>query len=172
MSSTYRVLCLSHDPAIECGEYQRPETAEAAIAEGITDHADCDLVIGRYSYPLVELGCPRTARTTGQPTPPRPNGITCCHGSTVWVDRDWLWLLAAAYQSPDPDMRVAIEKGHAQQCLPWERLRRLRNELDFTVKERQLLRGEDGRFICTCTYDTPCGCGTSVLYETKERSGA
>ena len=56
MSSTYRVLCLSHDPAIVAADdYQRPETAEAAITEGIAEHAGCDLVIGRYSYPLVEL---------------------------------------------------------------------------------------------------------------------
>ena len=134
MSSTYRVLCLSHDPAIVAADdFQRPEHAEAAIAEGIAEHADCDPMIGRYSYPLVELGCPSTR---GRSTPPRPNGITCCHGSTDWTDRDWLWIHAAANQSPDPAMRAAIEKGHQQQCLPWERLRRLRNELDFTVKEQ------------------------------------
>lgn len=138
MSSTYRVLCLSHDPAIVAADdFQRPETAEGAIAAGISEHEHCDLVIGRYSYPLVELGCPRTIRTTGQPTPPRPNGITCYHSGTIWVDRDWLWLLAAAHQSPDPGMRVAIDRGHSRQCLPWERLRRLRLELDFAVKEQQ-----------------------------------
>jgi len=132
VSSTYRVLCLSHDPAIVAADdFQRPETAEAAITEGIAEHAGCDLVIGRYSYPLVELGCPSTR---GRSTPPRPNGITCCHGRTVWVDRDWLWILAAAYQSPDPGMRAAVERGHQRQCLPWERLKRMRNELDFTVK--------------------------------------
>jgi hypothetical protein len=127
VSSNYSVLCLSHDPG-----FNRPEQAEAAIADGVTDHADCDLMIGRYSYPLIELGCPATR---GRSTPPRANGITCCHGSTDWTDRDWLWILAAAYQSPDPGMRAAVEKGHTRQCLPWERLRRLRNELNFTIKE-------------------------------------
>jgi hypothetical protein len=135
VSSTYYILCLSHDPAITVNDpsYNRPEQAEAAIAEGIAGHAGCDLVIGRYSYPLVELGCPSTL---GRRTPPRPNGITCCHGGTVWVDRDWLWILAAAYQSPDPAMMAAVERGHQRQCLPWERLKRLRNELDFRVKEQ------------------------------------
>jgi hypothetical protein len=134
VSSTYYILCLSHDPAITVNDpgYNRPEEAEAAITAGINDHADCDLVIGRYSYPLVELGCPAAL---GRPKHLRPSVVTCYHGGTMWIDRDWLWILAAAYQSPDPDMRAAIEKGHQQQCLPWERLRRLRNELDFTIKE-------------------------------------
>ena len=135
MSSTYRILCLSHDPAtiIETPDWNRPEQAEAAIQAGIDGHPACDLAIGRYSYPLVELGCPSTL---GRRTPPRPNGITCCHGSTVWVDRDWLWVLAAAYQSSDPSVVAAVERGHQRQCLPWERLKRLRNELDFAVKEQ------------------------------------
>lgn len=135
MSSTYYVLCLSHDPAIIVNDpgCNRPEEAEAIVRERPAGHEHCDLMIGRYSYPLVELGCPSTL---GRRTPPRPNGITCCHGSTAWVDRDWLWLLAAAHQSSDPAMMAAIERGHSRQCLPWERLRRLRDELDFTVKER------------------------------------
>lgn len=134
MSSTYRILCLSHDPAIiAVDDFQRPEAAEAAITAGVTDHTSCDLVIGRYSYPLIELGCPAAQ---GRPKRLRPGVVTCYHGSTEWIDRDWMWILAAAYQSPDPDMRAAIEKGHRQQCLPWERLRRLRAELDITVKEQ------------------------------------
>lgn len=31
------------------------------------------------------------------------------------------------------------------------------------------LTDADGRTICTCTHDTPCGCGTSVHYVTKEQ---
>lgn len=135
MSSTYSVLCLSHDPAIIVHDpgYNRPEQAEQAIRDGITGHEDCDLMIGRYSYPLVELGCPPTLGAK----PRRLNGTTCCHSRTDWTDRDWLWVLAAAYQSPDLRMRAAIEKGHTRQCLPWERLRRLRVELDFTTEEQQ-----------------------------------
>lgn len=135
MSSTYYVLCLSHDPAITVNDpgYNRPEDAEEAIRDGVTGHEQCDLMIGRYSYPLVELGCPSTR---GRSTPPRPNGIACCHGSTDWTDRDWLWILAAAYQSSDPAMMAAVERGHQRQCLPWERLRRLRVELGIDMKEQ------------------------------------
>jgi hypothetical protein len=56
VSSTYRVLCLSHDPAIVAADdFQRPEQAEEAIRDGMTNgHEHCDLMIGRYSYPLVD----------------------------------------------------------------------------------------------------------------------
>lgn len=145
MSSNYSVLCLSHDPAIIVHDpgYNRPEQAEAAIRDGVDGHADCDLMIGRYSYPLIEIGCPAAS---GRPKHLRPSVVTCYHGSTVWIDRDWLWILAAAYQSPDPAMRAAIEQGHQQQCLPWERLRRLRVELGFTVGESARVQREiDGK---------------------------
>lgn len=32
-----------------------------------------------------------------------------------------------------------------------------------------VLTDADGRTICTCTYDTPCGCGTSVHYTSREQ---
>jgi hypothetical protein len=127
MSSTYRILCLSHDPATAHGEYNTPVEAEAAIATGLDTHPDCDLMIGRYSYPLVELGCPASRY--------QPAALPCHHGTTLWTDTDWLLILAAAYQSSDPDMQQAIRAGH--HCLSWERLRRLRQELGFVVKEQQ-----------------------------------
>mgnify|MGYP001600286168 CR=1 FL=1 len=132
MSSTYSVLCLSHDPAIIVHDpgYNRPEQAEAAIATGITGHPHCDLMIGRYSYPLVELGCPDSRH---QP-PLVPTGRGCYHSGTQWTDTEWLLLLAAAYQSSDPDVRKAATDGR-HGCLPWERLRRLRDELGITVHQ-------------------------------------
>ncbi|MFJ8727787.1 hypothetical protein [Streptomyces sp. NPDC093269] len=128
MSSTYRILCLSHDPAltIDTPDYNRPEQAEEAIRAGIDGHTTCDLAIGRYSYPLVDLGCPASRD--------QPAQLRCHHGSTIWTDKDWLLLLAAAYQSDDPTMQQAIKAGH-HDCLPWERLQRLRNELDLPIKE-------------------------------------
>jgi hypothetical protein len=117
-------------------------------------------MIGRYSYPLVALGCP--------PTRDQPAKLRCCHGGTKWTDKEWLLLLAAAYQSEDPAVQQAVKDGY-HHCLPWERLKRLRAELGITVKEQpQPLRGEDGQIICTCGYGTPCGCGTSVHYQPKE----
>lgn len=66
MSSTYRLICLSHDPGIELGtEWQSGaggrNTAIGALltrtgSDEITAHARCDMVIGCYSYPLGEVG--------------------------------------------------------------------------------------------------------------------
>lgn len=120
MSSTYRILCLSHDPATEAGEYSTPEAAEAAIAEGLPGHPDCHLMIGRYSYPLVELGCP--------PSRHQPAKLRCVHGNTKWVDSDWLRLLAAAYRSSDPAVQQASRVGR-HLCLSSDLLSRLRLEL-------------------------------------------
>lgn len=132
MSSTYYVLCLSHDPAITVNDpgYNRPEEAEAAVRDRPSGHENCDLVIGRYSAPLVALGCPRSA---DQPEHLRPGTLRCYHGGTMWTDVDWLLLLAAAYQSTDPAVREAVEAGR-HSCLPWERLRCLRVELGFAVR--------------------------------------
>ncbi|MEU8756243.1 hypothetical protein AB0C88_37725 [Streptomyces chartreusis] len=129
MSSTYSVLCLSHDPAIIVHDpgYNRPEQAEAAVRDGVTGHEHCDLMIGRYSYPLVELGCPATRD--------QPAQLRCCHSGTSWTDKDWLLLLTAAYQSTDPTVLEAIKAGY-HGCLPWERLSRLRIELGVTLKEQ------------------------------------
>ena len=133
MSSTYSILCLSHDPAIIVHDpgYNRPEQAEAAIHDGINGHETCDLMIGRFSYPLVEVGCPRSA---DQPESLRPGVLRCYHGGTKWAEKEWLILLAAAYQSDDQAVRKAVKAG-SHSCLPWERLRRLRVELGITLKE-------------------------------------
>lgn len=128
MSSSYYILCLSHDPAITVNDpgYNRPEAAEEAIRDRPAGHEHCDLMIGRYSYPLVELGCP--------PSRDQRTKLGCCHGITVWTDKKWLLLLAAAYQSSDPAVQQAVKDGR-HPCLPWERLQRLRVELDIEVKE-------------------------------------
>jgi hypothetical protein len=128
MSSTYYILCLSHDPAITVNDpgYNRPEQAEEAIRDRPSGHEHCDLMIGRYSSPLVELGCPTTRD--------QPANLACCHSGTLWTSKNWLLLLAAAYQTNDPNIQQAIKTGY-HGCLPWERLKRLRTELDLTIKE-------------------------------------
>lgn len=89
MSSTYNLICLSHDPALilhtewHSGGGGREIAAEqlrdpAAGCDEVRLHADCDLVIGRYSYPLVEVGYLPDRR----------------YGHVQWVDADWLRLLA------------------------------------------------------------------------------
>jgi hypothetical protein len=126
VSSTYYVLCLSHDPAIAASsEHGTPENAEAAIRDGIEGHADCDLMIARSSGAVVEIGCPSS---TDKP----PKTGRCYHRNTEWTDTEWARLLAAAYQSTDPAVQAAAKTGRFT-CLPWERLRRLRLEVGFTA---------------------------------------
>jgi hypothetical protein len=128
MSSTYRILCLSHDPAIATeDEFSTAGDAERAVADGVDGHPGCDLLIGRYSYPLVEVGCPPT-------TIERPGRHRCSiHASTVWADVAWLRVLAAVYQAGDERLQaLAVESSLTHPTLrhwPWERLRRLRGEL-------------------------------------------
>lgn len=121
MSSTYGILCLSHDPAIDTGhQCHTPDEAAQRIAGGIEGHAACDLLIGRYSYPLVEVGCPASKT--------QPAQLRCGHSSTVWVDAEWLRLLAACRTSSDPAVRDAAEHLR-QMCWSPERVDRLRAEL-------------------------------------------
>jgi hypothetical protein len=120
VSSTYLVLCLSHDPVITASEHQRSEHAEQAIRDGIDGHHGCDLMIGRYSYPLVELGCPGNAQAQQR---------SCyLHAGTRWVDAEWLRLLAAAQQHPTGQPGQVAGSGNFR-CWTPERLRRLRLEL-------------------------------------------
>ncbi|GHG97303.1 hypothetical protein ACFORH_42695 [Amycolatopsis roodepoortensis] len=122
MSSMYRILCLSHDPAIVL----EPEfhsgadgqaRAEAAVIAGVEGHQGCDLLIGRYSYPLVEVGCPRHGGETHRLR-------------TEWLDVVLLRLVGLAYRRPDgtPERLLA---GQVARCWSSERLHRLRHELDL-----------------------------------------
>ncbi|HEY9372554.1 hypothetical protein [Streptomyces sp.] len=131
MSSVYRVLCLSHDPALALTEveYSRPESAATDIASGIDGHQECDLLIGRYSYPLVEVGCPPA-------TGPERSGQRRCysHSTTEWVDVAWLRILAAVHQSGTENMRALSGDARLTHWSP-ERLQRLRYELGIDADE-------------------------------------
>ncbi|TYB69692.1 hypothetical protein FXF51_05895 [Nonomuraea sp. PA05] len=138
MSSVYRVLCLSHDPAIILSEveYHRPEAAVSDIAAGIDGHAECDLLIGRYSYPLIEVGCPPA---TGPERSGRPRCST--HSTTEWVDVAWLRILLAVHRNGTKEMQELVG---ATQLRHWsyERLRRLRDELGIDADEPADQSGE------------------------------
>jgi hypothetical protein len=128
VSSTYRILCLSHDPAITTGDYSSPEAAAAAITAGVDEHPHCDLLIGRYSAALVEVGCPPSLSK-------RPGQYRChTHASTEWAGTAWLRILAAVHQSGDDKMRALASDSHLRHW-PWERLRRLRGELGFAMTD-------------------------------------
>lgn len=65
MSSAYRFLCLAHDPAIEIERLETQSRDEAVgLAERLrggddsgelSEHRGCRLLVGRFSYPLVEI---------------------------------------------------------------------------------------------------------------------
>lgn len=129
MSSTYRVLCLSHDPAVIAADgemiWYDPEQAETAIAAGIEGHEQCDLAIGRYSYPLFELGCPPSRE-------PRQHQHHCDpHPRTQWFEIEWLRLLALARREPAGSALAAAADARGMRCWPAQRLERLRAELSL-----------------------------------------
>lgn len=126
MSSTYRILCLSHDPAVAAGSEWNTaaEAVERASDPGrfgdMAEHVSCDLLVGRYSYPLVEVGCP-----------PREKSATgCMHLHAQWVSVEWTRLLAASLDAEAGPLRAAVEEL-TQRCRCWSRQRveRLRSEL-------------------------------------------
>lgn len=123
MSSTYRILCLSHDPALVLeAEWHSPVEAATVAADPslnptIAAHATCDLLVGRYSYPLIEVGCPEQ----------RPEGDHTQHRDARWIDVAWLRLAWAATGFGDPTIHDALERLPG--CWSPERLRRLREEL-------------------------------------------
>lgn len=128
MSSDYHLLCLSHDPAIVIGNEFRRHEVEALTrdTEALRDHPHCDVVIGRFSYPLIEVGCLGMTMS----------GTRCkrLHRGVEWIDRDWLKLLLAATTPPNA-VDPAILQPFVHGCWPLERLRKLRGELGFEAPE-------------------------------------
>lgn len=115
MSSSYYVLCVSHDPAMTARDCGTAEDAAAAISAGIGGHLECDLLIEVVSGGPVEIGCPPGVRPEAQ----------CRHVDVEWVDIDWLRLLARAHQCTDPGIQDALAHGRFY-CWPAHRVRRLR----------------------------------------------
>lgn len=160
MSSTYSPICLSHDPGIVLA----PELtyAEANSLNGrdrLEGHEHCDIVIGRFSYPLIEVAC------LGRQLP-GPSGCKGHHGGPQWIDRDWLRLLLAATTPPSavhPEVLRPLLRG----CWPLERLGRLRNELGLPAEEqveRRMVTVPDDDDACArCQHHravhTMSGCG-------------
>jgi len=127
MSSTHHILCVSHDPAIVIGGEGWNNAAEAIERAGdpgrfpdMAEHKDCDLLVGRYSYPLVEVGCP-----------PRENSTTgCMHVHAQWLRVEWVRLLAASLDAESAPLRAAVEElTQRHRCWSRERIQRLRSEL-------------------------------------------
>lgn len=118
MSSTYYLLCMSHNPATTITELGDPESIWRPD-DLDKQHPNCDFVITRLSGGLVEVGCPGVKCPTGG------------HNSIQWAQADWLRILS--YFEPDdprPDLQKLF-KRNTLQCWSYDRLYRLRYELEF-----------------------------------------
>lgn len=117
MSSTYYLLCMSHDPATVITELGDPETLPTPdnIRES---HPNCDLVVTRVSGAPVEFGC------LG-----RDQGGSCRgHSGIEWVGAEWLRLLIVAQDARTEDIRKIRSQGSLR-CWDFGRLYRLRYQL-------------------------------------------
>lgn len=135
MSSNYRILCLNHDPAIRIDHdwTNAPEAIAAACDpashEAVQAHQNCDLLVGRYSYPLIQVCCPPRTHLAG----PHP---TYVHREPQWIDVKWLHILHAAKAAP-PNERLKSAIGQVEQCWTTVRLGRLRDELGIEPGQQQ-----------------------------------
>lgn len=125
MSSTYGLICLNHDPAIEFGDHDSVYDAEPMLAiarnpsgaDWAAAHGRCDLLVARYSYPIVELGCPGTLGVN------REAGCRW-HSQPIWADADLVRLLVAACQ-PGSAIPEAVLESFTSRCWKRERVLRL-----------------------------------------------
>jgi hypothetical protein len=130
MSSVYRVLCLNHDPAIRIDHdwNNGPEAIDAAVNperyEALEDHKGCDLLVGRWSGGLVEIGCPPQSEAAVRTD-------VCLHRGPAWISVEWLRLFGAALRAlPNPELEKALEVfRRPYRCWAPERVERLRSVL-------------------------------------------
>jgi hypothetical protein len=129
MSSTYRILCLSHDPAIVTevewsGGTNNPaagKRAAADVAAGVPGHETCDVLLGQWSGGLCAVACITVMDSAV---------YRCCHRDAQWVDALWLRLLLLAQEAPEDSPQRLLAR-RAPRCWSPERLHRLRNELSL-----------------------------------------
>lgn len=125
MSSSYESLCLNHNPALASrGSFNSPEGALDHARD--ERHPRCDILIGRWSGALIEVGCP----------PTEPGSVRWhpgAHRDWEWVDMAWLRLAAAVWRlDPCPEPVVAALAGLRGWCWTKERVLAL-----MTVEEEQ-----------------------------------
>ena len=138
MSSDYFLLCLNHDPAIRIDAISRQRDEAMAVASDpasygdLDSHQHCDLVVGRFSWPLVEVGCPASPQQAER----RHSGCYHPHNPT-WLDAKWLRLLLAVSvdKQLDPETAKALERFQFG-CWPIDRLTRLRDELGVAIPQQ------------------------------------
>lgn len=125
MNTSYRILCLSHDPAIilepEWGDAYEALSAVASPDEHVklAHHAGCDLLVGAWSPRLEALACPPRAYSGHPPT----------HAFPEWLPVDLARVLGAAHQIPLPDAGLSAALKHLPACWSPTRIHRLRELL-------------------------------------------
>lgn len=113
MSSSYHVMCLSHDPATYAvGDFNNRREALEAIADGVHSHPACDLLIMRMSGAPVEFTC------TGQTE-------ACKHSYAQDADADWLRILAYFHPTEDVDYLNGVRSSPTLKHWTPQRLQRL-----------------------------------------------
>jgi hypothetical protein len=130
VSSTYSILCLSHDPAVEAAESQGVDQASDMAAVGFDGHPGCDLLIARYSGGLVELGCP------GMPNPPGGRRMhPGWHRDVVWAEVGLLRVAAAVIETEADGHAEVLTRTIKRMPTCWtvERLHRLRDVLEVAL---------------------------------------
>jgi len=120
VTGDYWPICLSHDPGLELDHVgdrdEAAAVAQAKIMASAGPHRGCDLVLARYSNPLVEVAC-----LPGAPTGTRH---AAWHAAPEWVDVGWLQLLSwAQHHDVAVDEQLTLSVGL---CWPPTRLDRLR----------------------------------------------
>lgn len=155
MSSTYRVLCVSHDPAMVLEFEQDGPDARAAAEARAADpvsyevtraHAACDLLIGRWSGSLVEVGCPSGRDVVAASHyPEHPH-------TSRWVEVEWLRLLHFAMESSS-DRRLYDAVTKLPGCWSWTRLSRMRFEMGLVPESGAAILLSDALAARAATMD-------------------
>jgi len=113
VSSSYHVMCLSHDPAIfVAGDFNSRREADSAISVGFESHPGCDFLIMRMSGAPVEFTC------TGQTD-------ACRHDYAEDVDADWLRILRYFQPTEDLEYLAKLRMSHRLRHWTDKRLERL-----------------------------------------------
>lgn len=97
--------------------------------EALRNHPDCDIMAGRFSYPLIELGC------FGMDIDEYRRGCYY-HRNVIWADYKWLKLLCYASLHTDDDNVAKAVADLGRLCWTPQRMYRLRTELQVTLPER------------------------------------
>lgn len=113
MSSSYYVLCMSHEPAtVVTDHHNNRREADAAISVGFETHPNCDFLIMRVSGAPVEFTC------TGETE-------ACKHDNAEDVDADWLRILAYFNPTEDVEYLEKVRKSHRLKHWTPKRVERL-----------------------------------------------